>query len=321
MFIISGSSLSMMENDVLGYRSPLYGRNINSWKLSPFSFSVILKLFNNMEDAFKIWSVFGSVPYYILFYDRKKNLVDNIRIKILTKGINLYDEPLVLLRQEFRESRVYRLILKYISLGYVTIGKLCSITGIDKSNISKYLSTLEELNLIRHILPLGKKRKGIYQIYDPFLDFWFKFVYPNKSDLEIGNFGKVLSIFNREKNSFFGKRFELLIEWLLKERVFNELSNFCEVYKWWHKDKEIDIVALNENKKEILFCECKWKSNVNAEKILKDLKEKAKYVDWNKEQRKERYCIFAKSFKKKIKEKNVYLFDLNDIKKVLKKNS
>ena len=315
MLIISGSSLSMMENDVLGYRSPLYGRNLNVWKLLPFEFSTLLKIFDNILVTSETYFVFGNIPYYLSFYDEKLSLLNNIKKNILTKGMNLYDEPLILLRQEFRESRTYKLLLKYISLGYKSVGKLCSVSGMDKSNISKYLDTLQETGFIEHVLPLGKKRGGVYEIVDPFIDFWFRFVETNRADLEIGNINKVVEIFEKEKNAFFGHHFEFLIKKLLETKVFKEFEEFNLVYKWWHKDKEIDIVALNEKKKEILFAECKWQDNVNAEKILQELKEKSEFVDWNKNKRKESYVVFAKSFKKRAKD--CYCFDLKDISKQL----
>ncbi len=93
------------------------------------------------------------------------------------------------------------------------------------------------------------------------------------------------------------------------------------LYKWWHKDKEIDILAVNEHKKQILACECKWQSKVNPKKTCKELINKLSYVNWHKEKRKEYFCIFAKSFTKKIKEfnnKKVYCFNLKDLKKILK---
>ena len=68
-----------------------------------------------------------------------------------------------------------------------------------------------------------------------------------------------------------------------------------------------------------MFCECKWQDNVDAGKILNELKEKAKFVDWHNGNRKERYAIFAKSFKKAIKEKDLQMFDLKDIERELKK--
>jgi len=80
----------------------------------------------------------------------------------------------------------------------------------------------------------------------------------------------------------------------------------------------MDLVALNDSTKEIIFVECKWKDKVNAEKIREDLKEKSKFVEWNNEKRKEFYCIIAKSFKKKTKIADVLLFDLRDMEKAFK---
>jgi hypothetical protein len=104
------------------------------------------------------------------------------------------------------------------------------------------------------------------------------------------------------------------------------------VGSWWghYRDKEtnerkeikIDIVALNENTHEILFGECKWKKDIDGENLLRQLKEKTKYVEWpdkqKKENRKERYLLLAKSFRKKMEGKGVYCFDLEDISKALK---
>jgi hypothetical protein len=105
-----------------------------------------------------------------------------------------------------------------------------------------------------------------------------------------------------------------------------------KVGSWWghYRDKEtnerkeieIDIVALNKNTNEILFGECKWKKDVDGENLLRQLKEKTKYVEWpdkqKKENRKECYLLLAKSFRKKMEEKGVYCFDLEDISKALK---
>jgi len=78
---------------------------------------------------------------------------------------------------------------------------------------------------------------------------------------------------------------------------------------------EIDIVTLNEKTKQILFAECKWQDKVNAEKVLAELKEKAKHVDWFNDAREEEFAIFARSFRKKSKE--CLCFDLNELEKIL----
>ena len=70
-----------------------------------------------------------------------------------------------------------------------------------------------------------------------------------------------------------------------------------------------------------MFAECKWQDNADAEKVMDDLIEKDGYLEWNKEDRKEEYAVYAKTFKKKItkyKGKRVYCYDLKDVERMLK---
>lgn len=316
--VLCGSSIGMMETDVLDYKSPLYGRRTGEWRVEPLKFRDVKRFFKRygMEELIKIWAVCGGTPFYLANMDPNITVEENIMQKILRKGEILYTEPLVLLKEEFREPKTYTLILKYLSLGYNTQGELSSVTGIEKGNLSKYLSVLEETHIVKYIVPLGQRKRGIYVIDDQFVNFWFKFVYPNRSDLEIGNADEVFSKLSQNINAFYGQSFENLIFEQIRLKEIPTIS-FSEVRRWWYKDKEIDLVALNEQTKQILFCECKWQSKVNAKKVLSELKEKSQHVQWNNEKRKEYYAIFAKSFKEKIKEPGLLLFDLKDIKKAL----
>jgi AAA+ ATPase superfamily predicted ATPase len=318
--ILCGSSIGMMESELLSYKSPLYGRRTGQWKVQPFKFKDIRKIFENfsIEDTIKIWSIFGNIPYYLSFFDKNLSVEENIKNKILKKGEVLFEEPKFLLKEEFREPKTYMLILKYISLGYNTQGQLSSVTGIEKGNLSKYLSVLEETKIIEYILPLGQRKRGMYIISDPFFNFWFRFVYPNISNLEIGLIDKVFSRISNELNDYYGIMFERLILELIKTKTIEFPFNFDWVGKWWYKDKEIDIIALNSKTNEIVFVECKWQENVDAKKISNELKEKSKFVKWRNEKRKEYYAIFAKSFKEKIREENLFLFDLKDLEILLK---
>ncbi len=123
-----------------------------------------------------------------------------------------------------------------------------------------------------------------------------------------------------ELNEYFGKRFEMFVA----ENILRLFPGLRTVKKEWGtipgtgESYEIDIVALNEKTKEILFAECKWKERVNAEKAAKVLAEKTRHVRWHNEKRRESLAIFAKSFSAKIKEyegRRVYCFDFNDIKR------
>jgi hypothetical protein len=56
---------------------------------------------------------------------------------------------------------------------------------------------------------------------------------------------------------------------------------------------------------------------VAADQVLGDLKKKSSLVRWSTGDRKEKYLVFAKSFKeKKVLEENMLLLDLADIEKL-----
>ena len=119
-----------------------------------------------------------------------------------------------------------------------------------------------------------------------------------------------------------GKMFERLAETLVREKKIFSNFAFTKIGRWWHKDKEIDLVALNEKSRQILFVECKWQSKVNAEKMVKELAEKANYVEWNLGKRKEYYAIFARSFSKRIEEfegRPVYCVGLRELERGVRK--
>ena len=103
--ILCGSSIGMMETEVLGYKSPLYGRRTGEWKVEPLNFRHVKNFFEkyNIEDLFKIYSICGGTPFYLAKLDPELTVEENIKRKILTKGEVLYNEPKVLLKEEFRE--------------------------------------------------------------------------------------------------------------------------------------------------------------------------------------------------------------------------
>jgi len=331
--ILCGSSISMMEKGVLSYKSALYGRKTAHIKLEEIPFYSFYDFFplNNLEKNIEYYAVLGGVPFYMENFSDRKNTFDNINEQILDKTGHLYEEIDFLLKGELREPDVYKNILTAISSGHTKVVEIANSSGIKAHDIDKYLKVLIRLGIIKREIPVTKvkSKKTIYSIDDNFFSFSFVFSEPFKSDLEIGetrNTGEKLKI---DFNTFLGKRFEKLIREKLIAQM--DIVQLQKIGGWWgyyrdsetkeRKEIEIDIVGLNEHTGEILFGECKWKDNVDGVRVLNNLKEKSKYVEWpnKKKNRIEIYIIIAKSFKKKTSEKNVYYFDLNDIEKFLKK--
>ena len=94
MLILCGSSIGIMENEVLGYRSPLYGRRTSQLELQPLEFKYLKEFFPtySAEDLIKVWFVVGGIPEYLLKLNPKLSFWDNIKENVLYKGSYLYKE-------------------------------------------------------------------------------------------------------------------------------------------------------------------------------------------------------------------------------------
>jgi AAA+ ATPase superfamily predicted ATPase len=322
MLILCGSLVSMMEN-LLSYKSPLYGRRTGQWKLSPLRFNDIKQFFSSYSTEEKVmaYSILGGIPFYLNAFDDRKDIYTNIEEKILTKGEVLYEEVEFLLREELRDYSTYLSILEAIARGNTRLSEIANYSKIQAKDLPKYLNVLIRLDIVERVFPVTEKKttkKTIYKIKDNFFDFYFRFVYPSKSDLEVGNTKKVMDIIKKGINAFVGEKFEDISREFLYEMSLKGLMpfEFSSVGSWWEKDKEIDIVALNKEKKKILFCEVKWQ-NLNkseAEEILENLRKKAGAVKWFNKVRKEYFCLICKMLKDKkdLQEKGYLVFDLED---------
>ncbi len=312
VFLVSGSIFGLMSEQVLSSASPLYGRRDRDFLLLPFTHKdslIFLKMKN--EDMAAAYFSIGGVPEYLLKASRHSNSNDFFAAEFFKKDGYFYREPYYLLSQEFKEIKTYFTILNAISFGNTKPTDIANFAGVKTREIYPYLESLIRLNFVRREISIfGKRQNGIYSIKDALFDFWFNFVYQNRESIEKG-------FFEADKNSletFFGKRFEIMV----REEIAHLAVpfKFEKIGRWWFKDKEIDIVAFSEKTSEIFFAECKWKNNVNAMQVVKELSEKTKFVQWNTNGRKEYFAIFAKSFSKKITEfegKKVICLDLPDI--------
>jgi hypothetical protein len=284
---------------------------------------------NKIERNIEFYAILGGIPFYLEKFSDGKSALENVKEQILDKKGKLYEEIDFLLREELREPDAYKAIISAIADGNTKVVEIANRARINVQDMDKYLKVLIRLGIVKKEIPVTeeKSRKSIYSIDDNFYSFSFLFSEPFKSDLEIGETKNADERLKRDFTSFVGKRFEKLI----REEILRKtgITKAEKIGRWWghyrqegeRKAIEIDAVALNEKTKELLACECKWKSGVDANKIAKELSEKTKHIDWHDKSRKESYAIFAKSFSSKIKEfdgKEVHCFDLQDIEKIIK---
>lgn len=329
LLILCGSSISMMEKGVLSYKSPLYGRRTGQWLVEPLKFKDVLLFLPNysFSQTVEAFSVVGNIPAYIIKFDDSLPLFKNIQEKILKKGTFLYEEVEFLLRGELRDPSRYSSILEAVGTGTTKLTEIAHKSLIPAKDLSKYVKVLQSLHLIEKVRPVTEKKgkKTLYKISDQFFQFWFKFIHPHMSYLESGNTDYIMKIIETQFNAFVGVSYERICKEALHELINQEkLPFFSRIGPWWgyyrdknkRKEVEIDCVALNEKTKDILFAECKWKDNVDAENVLNSLKEKSVYVDWFNTSRKEWFAIFGKSFSKRSAD--CLCFNLKDLEDLFK---
>jgi len=315
MLILCGSSISMMEQYVLGSKSPLYGRRSGQIRVEPLKFKHTASFFPELmaEDLVKIYGITDGIPYYLKEARYRIKKISDLESIYSVEGL-LIEEAEILLKYEFREPAKYFSILKALAFGNTKFGDIVNATGLSSSIISQYLSNLIILNIVKAQYPVTdmnqRSRNARYYITDNYFTFWFRFVYPNKSliynNLLIPDFG---SDFNRYLGHVFEK---ISAEFLWEVRPFG----FTQMGRWWHKDVEIDLVAFNEKTKEMMFIECKWSSLSMGDclRVLNKLKEKSMAIKWNPGGRKEYLGIIAKRIERKdaLREKGFLVFDLDD---------
>jgi uncharacterized protein len=326
--ILLGSSIGMMETEVLGYKSPLFGRRTGQLLVEPLNF-LDAKRFSphwSNEDFMYAYATLGGTPAYLLQFDYTQDYWTNVRRAILTREAYLSVEPEFILRQELREPRNYFAILRALSMGKTRPGEIINETGFDKNIIGKYLSVLSDLRIITREVPFTEKspeksKKGIYTIDDNFFRFWFNFVFPNRSFIEEDELDYVLEKKIKPTIDIFTSRtFEEVCRSFVKRGMVKGLR-FNKVGRWWSRDGEIDIVAANDDDNAILFGEVKWSNKRVGVDLLADLKRKAALVGWgigDRKERKEYYALFSRKgftpdMERVAKKEGVYLVAVNDM--------
>jgi uncharacterized protein len=289
MVILCGSLISLMTTQVLNYSSPLYGRRTAQIRLKPLKFTEIedhypQKPFKALVD---LYALTGGVPKYLEFFTDDKPLAENIRLNIFSKSGYLYEEPLFLLEKEVREPVTYFSIIKTIATGKHKLQEIASALELKANTLSPYLKTLADIDLVEKRVPVTEKtpqksRKGLYYISDSFIRFWFTFVYPCKGDLEIDNLRPALEKFELHYvDNFLSFVFEEISRDIFLRLCHNGAINYnsAKVGAYWEgkSGNEIDLVAIDEEKKQILFGECKYyKSQPLDVKVYSALLQKSK---------------------------------------------
>ena len=302
MLILCGSSMSYMEDHVLAYKSPLYGRRTAQMKILPFDFADTCRCFTRFSDTDKalIYGIAGGTPQYLLQMDDGLSVEENIKNTFLNPSSSLFEEPENLLKQEVREPALYNAIITAVACGASRMAEISTKAGEETSLCSSYLKNLISLGLIRRETPFGEKssRKSIYVIDDNMFRFWYRFVPENSSVIARGASELAYKRIEPYLSDYMGSVFEEICRQYLWKLLLTGESpvEFRDLGRWWGTDPisrsqaEIDIMG-EQDKDMALFCECKWRDKQTDAGVLETLLERTRIFRYT---RKHLY-LFSKS--------------------------
>jgi len=280
-----------------------------------------------LEQSVEYFSILGGIEESIEldFFDNVFSMVENNFVKNFEK-FQSNVSPSYLLESPYRE------VLMAVARGdgkfYGVLKKARLSEGLGESIIDElislnvlYIEQTRERPLKIHPKHKLKKELRTYRVQDklrfvqPFMRFWFGFVTYYRKELAAGDGKAFLENFEKHYERLRTLVYEQLCDDMLC-LYFKENSPLLSSGSYWNQHSEFDILAITSNKKLVLG-ECKYKERKICKNELNKLKEKALQsgipVDI--------YVLFSKSgFSNELlnlNDKNLLLFDLNDLKMLL----
>jgi len=289
--IICGSSQQLMHGLIIDSTAPLYGRADLILKVKPMKLPYLQEVLQcNSVDAITEYSVWGGVPRYWELRLQEKNLNDALQMHLFSSLGTLIEEPLRLFVDDMRDTAQSYTILSLIGNGVHRLSEIAARLEKPSTSLAGPLERLIQLGYIERELPFGENeknsKKSYYKIADPFVNFYFTFVVPNRSLIEIDKGNLVLQRLTEIFPGYTSFWWEKLCRQAISGTELNG-SVFGFARSWWgnvSKDEriEIDVVAESTDGKVLLVGECKWTESENAARLIYELEEKAKKLPFSK---------------------------------------
>jgi hypothetical protein len=273
VLVLSGSEVSFFERDILGHGSPLYGRRTGQLQLTPFDYrdAALFTPGFTAEDRIRAFAIWGGMPYYLSQIDPNRSVADNILRTVLARDGVLREEARLLLFQELAEPRLHFSVLRSLAAGDTRVSEIANRIGTDSSTVSRVLDTLASLLLVRRVVPVtatlrARTKQTSWEILDPYLRFWFRFVLPHEDRLghPDGQRTHLEQTVLPVLDAFVSKpTFEHIAQAYLQRRL-----GAAAVGSWWGKvptgvgrlteTREVDAVALDGDGTVAALGSCKW---------------------------------------------------------------
>ena len=293
--VLCGSSQNMMYGLFLDSTAPLYGRADEIMRLTPIRLPYIQEALNlNAMNAIEEYAVWGGVPRYWELRENRISLDDAMWHNILSVNGTLYEEPVKPFQDDVKDIVKTSTIMSYIGTGANRLSEIAARCNEPATNLSRPLKKLVDLGFLEKDVPFGidekNAKKSLYKIADPFMAFYYQFVVPNRSFIELG---RRLPI-EQALTAHFSESVNMQWEKLCRDAVTGNLVNgvvYGKAKRWWgsvfNEDKkpeqvEFDVMAESLDKKSLLVGECKWTTGENDKQLTAALLRKANLLPFAK---------------------------------------
>ncbi|MBQ7680252.1 MAG: ATP-binding protein [Butyrivibrio sp.] len=274
MVILTSQANEWVENsmvDVLGEQAQLI-RGI--LKLRESDFKVMREYFPKMSytDAVQSFALMGGKSSLWHFFDGTKSFKENLCEQYLNRESYLYQIPLHIVRENLRETAVYNTILYELASGHTKLNDLHHATGYARAKIMVYIKNLIGLEIVEKVYSFSSSgrenvQKGVYRISDPMVHFYFRFIYPYQSNLQLMSAEKYYDLFISAGLPVYVESYfrQICRQFLLRCDEQGRLPiRIEEEGEWVGKLGSIDIVAQSETGETILGS-CSWRNKMTKE--------------------------------------------------------
>lgn len=289
--ILCGSSQQMMYSMVLEKSSPLYGRCDEIIKVKPMSIRYMQEYLSlPAVDAVKEFGVWGGVPRYWEVRQQYGSFSEAIKLSILDQNGLLNEEPERLFSDELRTSVQAYSILSLIGAGIHRPSEIAARLGKPATQLSRMFGFLVNQGYIRREIPFGEaaisSKKSLYKIDDPFMNFYFTFLVPNKSRLEFDMVAQVWEEIANKYDQYISGIWEDLCRKAIPH-IEIDGKRFFPASRWWggglhKKPMEIDLIAKSTDYTAMLIGEVKWSGRNQVTEVLESLEWKERNIPFEK---------------------------------------
>lgn len=293
--VLCGSSQHMMYGLFLDSTAPLYGRADEIMRLMPIRLPYMQEALHlDAVEAIEEYSVWGGVPRYWELRENNSSLDEALWHNVFSVNGVLYEEPVKLFQDDVKDVVKTSTIMSYVGTGANRLSEIAARCNEPATNLSRPLKKLIDLGFLEKDVPFGidekNAKKSLYKIADSFMAFYYQFVVPNRSFIELGRRLPIIDSLEANFSKYVSLRWENICRNAVTGNVIGDVL-YGKAKRWWgtvlnengdHEQMEFDVVAESIDKKSLLVGECKWSTQENATQLISELRRKANLLPFAK---------------------------------------